>query len=180
MRRRELLAAATATLSGLAGCAGFGSDDRETLTQVAPATGTPAHWATPDEDCPAAPSNAEVYKCTTAAGDGLHLGTIDEGTGVGLALTNGSGVRFVTGRDWWTLSRKDREWCIVAQGSGSDRLVLPPEATYRWRLDNQATTGATSDATTLELPLESSVYGFSVTGYVTGGELTAVVTTFTV
>lgn len=185
MRRRQILAAVGGAVCGLGGCVGFGDGDgQETLTQVPPPTGTPEQlWATPQQDCPAVPSNAEVYKCTTGSDDGLSLGTDGEnnsdGAAVALTLSNGSDVRFVTGRDWWTLARKEGDWTIIEQGNGSDRRIVPPGDIYRWQID--ATGGDTEDnRTTVRASLTSGRYAFAVTGHATVGELTAVVTTFAV
>ncbi len=248
MRRRALLSAFPAAIaSALAGCAGGDGTTTETLTPADVPTGRrPTPTGTPTVACPALPSNAEVYVCSpTAPGENaLRLGpssrVYEAGNG-GLAFTlhNDTGLAFRTGRDQWTLARRDRAgWSIVDQGDGSDRLVVGPGESFVWEFDAAAgrdvsgagrgtaegvgtdderrgdglgasaydgvtteppadgtDTGSTADSAdptgtgTSTAPPEvarpavslgGGPHALSVTGYVTGGELTAVVAPFRV
>ncbi|MFB6297672.1 MAG: hypothetical protein ABEH56_04055 [Salinirussus sp.] len=186
MRRREVLSVLAGTVGSvvLAGCGGLVGEDGPAATR----TLTPVAVPTTEREtvtrtgCPELPSNAEVYVCSpqTDGGESLRLvpesSTYDGTGGFGFTLSNGTSFPFRTGRDWWTLSQLSAEgWSISAQGDGSDRTVVGPREAFTWTLDGAANGDGTVP---LEVDLDRGRYALAITGYVAGGELTAVITPF--
>lgn len=193
VRRRAVLAALCCS-GVVAGCAVPGSSPRSTERV------TPAPIPTTDERgrqtvppgaglCPELPSNAEVYVCSPRRrdGDGLRL-VPDRGPGtptadrVAFALKNETSVAFRTGRDWWTLAALEGDdWSTTEQGAGTDRMSVHPGERFVWTLS-----GARVSENTEPLDVEidpdrtGCVCAFVVTGYVAGGELTAIISPFRV
>jgi hypothetical protein len=189
-RRRGVLAAFAA--AGLAGCREFGlGSGTDTGGRVSPApvptvdenrreTPTPTPGPSP---CPELPSNAEVYVCSPAADDDNAFELVPErrrytGDTVRFRFRNRTEFSFRTGRDWWTLSARGREWGIVAQGDGADRTVIAPGEEFVWRVGGSGAGGVTTAV--VPAPEGAGRHALAVTGYVAGGELTAVIAPFVV
>lgn len=186
LSRRALLA----TLGGLAplaGCGDFGGQtERQTATPApVPTRATPSSVADAvvPVACPELPSNAEVYVCSPTRADDADLRLVpargayrtDAGE-ITLSLVNETVFTFRTGRDWWTLARRvDGDWAITAQGNGSGRLLLGPGEDAAWRVGGDSPRG---DVTHLDVDLTGDYYALAITGYVSAGELTAVIAPF--
>jgi hypothetical protein len=185
LRRREfLVAGGTATTASLAGCAGLGGapdSDPEALT---PAPIPSVDTATgPGSVCPELPTNAEVYVCSpqTRSANTLRLqpdaetyrATADD---LAFVLRNNTDFAFRTGRDWWTVTRRrDDGWTSVDQGDGTDLMTVAPGSSAVVTVDGDDLEAPSSDAGPA-----TGRYALVVTGYVTGGELTAVIAPFQV
>jgi len=187
--RRALLA----TLGGLvpvAGCGGFGGQpDRQATATPAPVptreTPVPAADAVAPVACPALPSNAEVYVCSPTRADDADLRLVPargeyraDGGEITLSLVNETVFTFRTGRDWWTLARRiDGNWAITAQGNGTGRLLAGPGEDAAWQVGGD---GPGADVTHVDVDLDGGYYALAITGYVSAGELTAVIAPFRV
>lgn len=186
-RRREILAAGGAvTAVSLAGCAGFGSEPGTDPDTVTPAPIPSVGTATPvrgRDVCPELPTNAEVYVCSpqTRSANTLRLQPDAEtyratAASLEFVLRNSTDFSFRTGRDWWTVARRrDDGWTSVDQGDGTDLMTVAPGGAAVLTID-----GDDIEAPGSEAGPTTGRYALIVTGYVTGGELTAVIAPFRV
>lgn len=188
-----MLGLVTGLLGGVAGCSGSPSRNTSTLTPAPVGTaGERASVEAPAADrCPELPSNAEVYICASADGEGLTLSAVSTRADPPVVeLRNETTVPFDTGTDWWTLSRQrstsegrrdatDR-WQLTEQGAGTDDRRVEPGGRLRWQLGgaDMSSTGRPPDR--VDVSLAAGRYAFSIVGYVPAGELTALVLPFEV
>lgn len=209
MQRRGVLTTLLAGAAGLTGCSGLLDQPGQRTDTLTPApVGTAVRRAVePDtpEPCPELPAHAEVYVCSGTKDAGLRFrpSTSPEPGRRTLELQNGTTLPFNTGPDWWTLARlfpDTGNWVIADQGVGTSSLRLAPGASFRWVLtpaetpadttESRSDTGAPDDTESPGATDSRSVrmsarpppgrYAFSVVGNFRGGELTAVITQFTV
>lgn len=191
VRRRQLLSGIAGILGAVptAGCARLESlrpSQRRTVTPVPVPTSdfnsSVIDGSKESTVCPELPADAEVYICSPTANSDhafqLHSDpTAYELPVVELELTfrNRTDFAFQTGSDWWTVARRtNNDWMIVDQGDGAGRAAVGPGETVSWTvsLDTESSSESVDEA------LEAGQYALSLTGYVLGGELTAVIAPF--
>lgn len=193
MRRRQVLAAVGAALGALAGCPTTRDSAVRTAAPVPTADRPAVSATTPDRHrCPRLPADADEYVCPdapegerpavrlTASVDLFRVDTLREvGKRLSFTLQNRSAVPFETGRDWWTLARRDPDgWHVVAAGARDRSLTVSPGEQFVWRVGLNGTRETAAREHDVVVDSTNGRHVFAVAGYHEDGSLVAPLAAF--
>lgn len=192
MRRRQVLAAVGASLGALAGCPAERDSAVRTAAPVPTAERAVVTSPPRRERCPKLPADADVYVCPgapdderpavrlSASIDVFRIDTLREiGKRLPFTLRNRSAISFETGRDWWTLARRDPDgWHVVDDGARADSLSVGPGEQFVWQVGLNGSRETDAQHHDVVVDSRNGPHVFAVTGDHGEGSLVALLAAF--